>query len=263
MSGRNLQQAYAEPDLYDLEHAEPERDVEFFVALARRWRPKRILEIGCGDGRVTLPLARAAAEWRGSVTGLDLSAEMLSAAREKDQPSLVEWVEGDMQHWRAQEPFDFILSPCGALGHLVHLAEQLATWRTAYANLAGGGRFVLSEPMANLPALAESMRSPARATVELDLDQQRGAERLLRYRATRYAAHEQRIAVHFLYDHFDHSDSAQRLASSYQGHVYFPNELQLLSIAAGFTVEAVWGDHLPRALRHNDRQIIVVSRRES
>lgn len=261
MNSPTIQKAYAQPGLYDLEHAGTEPDIGFFVGLAELWKPLRILETGCGNGRVTLPIARAAAAWGGVVTGLDSAPEMLGAAREKDAFRQVEWIEGNLIRWRAEIPFDLIISPCGSLGHLVELAEQLECWRTAYANLLPGGRFVISEPMAPMATLAESLQSPGRATVELDLDHHANGERLLRYRAVRYEAHQQRISIHYLYDRFGHSDEATRLAGSYQGHVYFPRELQLLALSAGLAVEAVWGDHERRPLQHTDRNIVVVSRR--
>ena len=209
MSAAPIQEAYAQPGLYDLEHAAPERDVQFFIELAKSWQSKRILEIGCGNGRVTLPLARAARTWGGSLTGLEICHEMLHAAREKDQEDLVAWVEGNLVGWKSEEPFDLIISPCGSLGHLLKLAEQLECWRTVCGNLQPGGRFVVSEAMAQLPVLAESMQTPGRATVELDLDHHAHGERLLRYRTVRYEAHEQCVSIHYLYDRFEHSDAAK------------------------------------------------------
>ena len=85
MSSSTLQEAYAQPGVYDLEHAGPEPDIEFFTGLAQRWKPRRILEIGCGNGRITLPLTRAAAAWGGTVTGLEIAPEMLAAARERGE----------------------------------------------------------------------------------------------------------------------------------------------------------------------------------
>ena len=84
MSSSTIQEVYAHPGLYDLEHAEPEPDIGFFVGLEKIWNPRRILEIGCGNGRVTIPLAHASAAWGGNVTGLEIAPEMLAAAREKD-----------------------------------------------------------------------------------------------------------------------------------------------------------------------------------
>ena len=35
---------YDHPDIYDLEHSDPQKDVDFFLDYAKRLMPKRILE---------------------------------------------------------------------------------------------------------------------------------------------------------------------------------------------------------------------------
>jgi ubiquinone/menaquinone biosynthesis C-methylase UbiE len=260
-----VEQIYAKPDTYDLEHAEPEQDIDFFVALARRYQPARILEIACGNGRVTIPLARAAAEWKGKVTGLELSSEMLASAREKPDADEIAWIEGDVREWRTDEPFDLIVSPCASMSHLLSIEDQLAAWRCSYANLTSGGRFVVAEMMANLPVLAESMQIPPRVALEMDADRadSRTGNRLLRYRTTRYHAHTQSATVHFLYDQFSDgsSDRPERFLSDYESHVYFPRELQLLFIASGFGIESTWGSYDEKRLRHTSRQLIICGKR--
>lgn len=69
------------------------------------------------------------------------------------------------------------------------------------------------------------------------------------------------MIVTILGDAFQLSDTGPRLTSSYQGHVYFPRELQLLALAAGLAVEFVWGNHERRPLQHTDRDLVLVSRR--
>jgi ubiquinone/menaquinone biosynthesis C-methylase UbiE len=61
-------------ELYD--HVVPyreRRDVDFFVAAARE-SGGPVLEVGCGTGRVLLPIARAGVD----IVGLDLSSSMLA-----------------------------------------------------------------------------------------------------------------------------------------------------------------------------------------
>src|SRR5262245_14296085 len=48
------------PRDYDLEH-ENDEDVAFYIDLVLRLRPRRVLELGAGSGRVTIPLAERAA----------------------------------------------------------------------------------------------------------------------------------------------------------------------------------------------------------
>lgn len=51
---------YARPGQYDLEHEGDDVDVRFYIGLLDRYSPRRVLELVCGSGRVTLPLADAA-----------------------------------------------------------------------------------------------------------------------------------------------------------------------------------------------------------
>src|SRR6185503_838816 len=65
---------------YDWENAQTlgRRDVAFWRRIASR-APGPVLELGCGTGRVTIPLARAGVE----IVGVDRSAPMLERARKR------------------------------------------------------------------------------------------------------------------------------------------------------------------------------------
>ena len=82
------------------------------------------------------------------MTGLEIAAEMLAAAREKDEAQQVQWVEGHLNQRRSEIPFDLIISPCGSPGHMLEIGQQLECRRTVHHNLTVEARFVLSEPMA-------------------------------------------------------------------------------------------------------------------
>jgi SAM-dependent methyltransferase len=260
---------YTQPGDYDLEHDGDERDVWFFVQLAKRLRPARVLELACGSGRVTLPLGEVAARQGFEVVGVDLSGPMLDEARRKlaaapgDVRARVELLEGDMRAWRSPAPFDLVVVPCASVSHLLTLDEQIATWRCAFENLRPGGRFVVDVSMADLRTCAESLQTPPRAVVEMDIDSSLPHEekRLIRYKATYYAAHEQRARIHFFYDKFDATDTADRYVSDFECHVYFPRELELLYLHAGFGVETVYGGYDFRPLQAASREMIMVGRR--
>ena len=68
--------------------------------------PKLICDLGCGTGKLTRLLAE---RWPGaSVFGLDHSQEMLEKATA--EPSTIQWLEADAQHWQPDEPPDLIYS---------------------------------------------------------------------------------------------------------------------------------------------------------
>src|SRR5262249_29321992 len=85
---------YARPDVY---HREYERasnhDARFFARLLARVRPRRVLELACGSGRVTFALAAALPN--AEIVGVDASIDMLgkaATAREVAEPSVRERV---------------------------------------------------------------------------------------------------------------------------------------------------------------------------
>jgi ubiquinone/menaquinone biosynthesis C-methylase UbiE len=50
-------QLYRRPEEYDLEHLGDDDDIQFYVNLSRSLKPDRVLELACGTGRITIPLA--------------------------------------------------------------------------------------------------------------------------------------------------------------------------------------------------------------
>jgi ubiquinone/menaquinone biosynthesis C-methylase UbiE len=66
------------------------RDDDFFLALAGETPGARVLDLGCGTGRLTVGLASAGHV----VTGIDPAAAMLAVARTKQEAETVTWIEG-------------------------------------------------------------------------------------------------------------------------------------------------------------------------
>jgi len=62
---------YQHPDDYDLEHEGRDEDIDGLVRLIRARRPKRVLELGAGSGRLAIPLARVGARESFEVVGLE------------------------------------------------------------------------------------------------------------------------------------------------------------------------------------------------
>lgn len=60
-------------------HIDPEQNEVHALERVTDWRGKRVIEMGCGDGRLTLRLARLGA----SVHAIDPDAKLIRAARRK------------------------------------------------------------------------------------------------------------------------------------------------------------------------------------
>lgn len=259
---------YRRPDDYDLEHEDDDRDVQFYCELMRRLAPQRVLELGCGSGRLTLALAEFAPHMDSLIVGIDLEEAMLDRAREKARGldaaarERLRLLNGDMRSWTADEPFDLVLIPCSSITHLLTLDDRLAVWKRVHGNLRPGGRFVIDITMPNIRAFAESLQTPPRALMEVDSDttDPETGRRLVRYRATSFDAWRQRATIRFFYDRFE-DGRHERYVSDFESHVYFPDELRLLFLHTGFEIEAVYGDYRFREPRSSSREVVMVGRR--
>ncbi|MGA2408785.1 MAG: class I SAM-dependent methyltransferase [Candidatus Binataceae bacterium] len=256
---------YQHPGEYDLEHLGDDEDIAFYLSLVRRLRPRRVLELACGTGRITIPLARAAHQLDFEVIGLDNSPAMLAHAREQlcDLPpearQRIEFAEGDMRTWTWSAKFDLIIIPCASISHVLAIEDQLAVWKTAHGNLSAGGRFVVEVNMPNMAAFADSFSMPLRTPLEVDLDNydEGSGTRLIRRKTTRYLSHEQRAEIRFMYEKYKEGRAVESYIDDFISHVFFPREMKLLFLQAGFTVESTCGDYRGTRLRPDSRLILM------
>jgi SAM-dependent methyltransferase len=262
------QEIYQRPADYDLEHEGDDRDVRFYRRLVSRFGAGRVLELACGSGRVTLPLAAGLTGADAGVVGVELGEEMLREARRKlaEAPAEVQrrvrLEAGDMCTWRSPDRFDLVIVACSSITHLQTVDEQLALWRTAFEQLRPGGRFALDITLPDFAAYADSLRTPPRALVEIDLDQSNAqGERLVRQRTTRFDTIDQRADITLLYDRFAEGRHVDRYISDFTAHVYFPRELQLLFRLGGFEVEAIWADYQFQRPGATTREVCMLGRR--
>lgn len=260
-----MSELYRHPEEYDREHLGDDEDIGFYVSLVRRLRPKRVLELGCGTGRITVPLAEAGSRLDFDVVGLDSQPEMLTRAQDYrlDLPlgaqKWLDFVQGDMRTWTAEISFDLILIPCSSISHVLSLEDQIAVWKTAHRNLGAEGRFVVEVTMPNMAAFADSFSVPARTPLEVDVDSYNEADdtRLIRRKTTQYLSHEQRAQIRFMYEKYRHGRAVESYIDDFISHVFFPRELMLLFIHSGFEVESTCGDYRGRPLHPDSRLVIM------
>jgi len=252
-TGAQTRDIYDRPDDYDLEHAGDDGDARFYARLLRRLHPARVLEFGCGSGRITMALAGGLPH--AEIVAVDASAPMLELAathlsqRPADEARRVAYREGDMRDWSGGDggPFDVVLIAGRSVSHLLTLDDRRRTWLNAFALLRPGGTFVLDVATPDLAMLAESQRVWPRTHLQLDVDATRddGARpgpRLLGCTATAYEPLAQRADVRYFFDRIADNENG-RFVSDFASHIYFPSELELLFVTSGFEVAQRYGDY--------------------
>jgi ubiquinone/menaquinone biosynthesis C-methylase UbiE len=114
---------------------DPSGDKAFYFELACEGGP--VLELGCGTGRILLPIARAGIE----CTGVDASDAMLRVFRSKNPPANLELVHGDMRTLDLGRKFRLVTIPFRAFQHMLDVSDQLACLACVRRHLAPGGTF--------------------------------------------------------------------------------------------------------------------------
>lgn len=135
---------YAHPLLYDLEYDHLQRDIEHYVELVRR-RGGPVLELGIGNGRVAIPMARAGVE----VHGVDASTDMLASLQDKlasEPPEVagrVRAVHGDFRRLNGPPRYRTVLLPFNAVHHCETHTDLLELLGSVDRVMMDGGRFFL------------------------------------------------------------------------------------------------------------------------
>lgn len=149
MSGR-LPSIYADPELYDLVHAEGTDDEAWFLdrlAHDHGCGFKTMLEPACGTGRYLAAMLRRG--W--TVEGYDAAGGMLSFARKR----LAGWgkrarvARGEMTAYRPKGKFGLIINLLSTFRHLMTEKEALAHLKLMAGALEPGGIFVLGLDLSN------------------------------------------------------------------------------------------------------------------
>jgi SAM-dependent methyltransferase len=131
-------------------------EVEHILALAGR-RDGSVLDLACGPGRHSLPLAQRGFE----VTGVDHSAVLIGRARERaaELDVAVEWLRADMRAFRRPASFDLALNLFTSFGFFRDDADNQRVLENVAASLKPGGVFVLD--MAGKEVLARIFNATA------------------------------------------------------------------------------------------------------
>ena len=152
---------YADAALYDYEYRRRRADVTFYRELARRRGADRILELGAGSGRVTVPLARDGRH----VVALDQSAAMLARLGDRiarlppAAAARIAPVAGDLRTFSVSGRFPLVIAAFNVLEHLYTRGEVTACLQRVAAHLSPGGAFAFD---VQLPDLAWLIRDPGK-----------------------------------------------------------------------------------------------------
>lgn len=128
-------------DLYDLVN-QFDYDLPFYKRLIKCFDSSSILELCCGTGRLTIPLAKEGYY----MTGIDINESMLAKAKEKARLQDIEnchFVQGDVITFDLNKYFSFIFIPFNSMHHIFNLHDLERFLKCVHQHLLPNGTFVI------------------------------------------------------------------------------------------------------------------------
>lgn len=241
-------------ELYDLFYADFAEDIDMYAGFAER-SGGPILEIGSGTGRVSIALAKAGHQ----VVGIELSEAMRAVAqRNADRVGVadrVQFVAGDMRHFKLDQHFGLIAVPLNTFLHNLTLDDQLATLRCLKQHLRPGGLLVLDCFNPDPGYASDDRRLLVQHSV---IDPATGQPALLLLsRSTDWGQQLQEIT--YLIDRIDQTGAVQRAALYTTFRFIFRNEMQVLLKLGGFDLKDVYGSYDLDPFESSSDKLIVVA----
>ncbi|WP_235318425.1 class I SAM-dependent methyltransferase [Planococcus sp. CAU13] len=143
---------YEDPEYYDLEYGTYLNDVPFLAEWAGKQKGT-VVDLGCGTGRVTIPLA----ELGHKIIGVDLHEGMLNQAKEKtaDANLPVEWILQDCTQLSLDVKTLFMYMTGNSFQHFLTNESQNLLLQSVKRHLETNGVFIFNTRFPVLGELAE------------------------------------------------------------------------------------------------------------
>ena len=210
-----------------------QNDVRFYLNQAQA-ASGPVLEIGCGTGRVTIPLAAAGVD----ITGLDVSGAMLEEAKRKadEQGIRLAWIEADGRSFDLGGDFALIIMPFNTLQFFRDAASLKQIFDRVRTHLRPSGRFVFD--VFN-PQVAFLAADPTKRYERARYPDPHGGGEVILEETREYVADRQVVRSTRYYHIGTQRDCSIR---SLELRCFFPCELDLLLEHFGFQLLAKYGD---------------------
>lgn len=220
----------------------------------KKWLPKskdaKILELCCGTGRLTLPIAKDGY----NICGVDYTSSMLEQAKAKAfQAGLeIRFIQADIRTLNLQERFDLIFIPFNSIHHLYKNEDLFKTLERVKSHLKEGGLFLLDCFNPNIQYIVEGQKEQKVIAEYVTKD----GRKVLIKQTMHYenATQVNRIEWHYFINGKFHS------IQNIDMRLFFPQELDSYLQRAGFNVIHKLGDFEEKVFNDNsEKQIYVLS----
>jgi SAM-dependent methyltransferase len=239
---------YRDPQIYDLENSDFEPDGPFLLEIARK-TGNPVLELGCGTGRLTIPMARNGVE----ITGIDIVPTMLERARQKTSDLNIHWVLADVRTFRLDHTFRMIFESGSVFQHMLTRSDQESFLTRVREHLDQDGLFVFGSFFPHPEQLVSDEEEKEWFTTQ----HPQGWE--IRVSGTEHYDELQQVKLETAYRRWKDASGREIVSVAPLALRYtFPQEMEALLHYNGFTVVERYGDNDGSPLTNRSRLMIYV-----
>jgi ubiquinone/menaquinone biosynthesis C-methylase UbiE len=152
MNAENDKDYYINGQHYDymIESRKAYQSIPFYVKQAKIYGGP-VLELACGTGRITIPIAQEQI----SIVGLEFSVKMLDQAKINTEKHNIKinWIEGDMTNFNLGTKFPLIIMPAAALNWVLDNKDLESCLSCVKKHLRNNGKFIFNVFNPNLDIL--------------------------------------------------------------------------------------------------------------
>jgi SAM-dependent methyltransferase len=250
-------------EFYDLLNTGLPGEAEFYVGQAVRLGGET-LELGCGTGRLAIPMAMSGV----NVTGLDLSKAMLDRCRAKRRavgpvPGKLRLVQGDMRSFDLGRKFSFVAAAYRTIMHLLTPPDQRRCLECVWRHLEDDGVFIFNcwNPR---PSLLAPLMGPQSGLLRFvgDVPVGRTRQTLRHFCATSCDEFRQLVVEEHVVHVVDARGKVSRTEMLSMERAWLTaRETENLVRLCGFEVEALFGDFDCHRFNPNSTEMIWILRK--
>ena len=227
-------------DIYDAVYSYVRDDIPFYVEEAAG-AGGAVLELGCGTGRVAIPIARSGVE----TVGVDSSTAMLDVARGKARhlglgDDSLRLVLADMRELSLDRQFALAIIPFRGFLALLTVEDQLRTLNRIREHLAPGGMLAFDIFVPDLNMLLQE--GDTAYHLRDVTDPESGATYVL-WQQSSFDNHNQIASTRLIVEELNAArEVVRRIYRDFQLRYAFRWEVYHLLVACGFEVVELYGD---------------------
>lgn len=239
------------PELYHAHHTQEAEDIPFWLA----WAGKQggpILELGCGSGRVLLPIAQAGYR----VFGLDHDSQMLSFLLSRTPENLrpaVTLIRADFRHYCLTTRFPLITMPCNTYS-TIDPRDRRQVLNRARLHLSSRGAFIASMPN---PSILAQLPSDGGSEYETSFLHPKSGNAV--QVSSRWQRNEGSLTFDWYYDHLLPDGRVERTTISVEHFIQNVDDILGEFSKAGFEQIKIFGDYEQSDFERDKPYLILVA----